>query len=476
MNKDKGGWDAGLWTFGPLWYQNKEKKEPVACDDLMLTDTGGNMTRWRVWAFLLLVLVFGLQSSQCLAGDSRIHPKDLEYLGAFRLPDGSNGTDWTYSGNALTYVSGGDPNGPDDGFPGSLFGTGNDTQLFVSEISIPKPIISRNKDPEELNTAKTLQPFSNVFGKVLNYLEQPRVGLCFLPGRGGTVHFALGLHLQDTGFDPSHGWFETDLSNPQHAGPWVFGGYSGYVTNDYMCEIPKAWADANTPGQVIATGRGREGPWAGGGPALFAYAPPKGEKPPKRGEKLNALTPLLLYGEQQPGIPEIAAGKDQRMPEYSESDRFRGCAWLSAGERGAVIFTCTKALGESWYGFSNGVRWDYQCGQQGRPPCPAVPEFPYSNRGFWAEDFQARLIFYDPRDLAAVARGKKKTWEPKPYAVMDLSPYFFDPKYTKEDLVNYKRDFVGAACFDSGRGHVFIMEPLAGEDARSVVHVFRVRP
>lgn len=441
--------------------------------DRINEDAWSRKACWVTWALALVMVCCG---SRCLAGDHRIQPEDLEYVGAFCLPEGANGTDWTYSGNALTYVPEGDPSGPDDGFPGSLIGTGNDTHLFVSEINIPKPVISRSKNPGELHTAETLQPFSNVFGRVIDYLEQPRVGLCYLPGGGGKVHFSLGLHLQDTGFDPSHGWFEADLAGPRLVGPWVFGGYSGYVTNDYMCEIPKDWAHANTPGQVIAAGRGREGPWAGGGPALFAYAPPESEKPLKRGERLNALTPLLLYGEQKPGIPEIAGRPDQRMPEYSDSDRFRGCAWLSAGGRGAVVFTCTKAMGASWYGFSNGVRWDYQCGRQGRSPCPAVPEFPYDNRGFWAEDFQARLIFYDPRDLAAVARGKKKTWEPEPYAIMDLSPYLFDPEYTKEDLINYKRDFVGAASFDRERGLLFVMEPLASEDARSIVHVFRVRP
>ena len=420
----------------------------------------------------ILILLISLHMTMvCCAQDRRLYPKDLKYLGAFRLPEGSNGTDWSYSGNAMTYFPKGDPQGKKDGFPGSLFATGNDTHLFVSEISIPTPKISKNKRVGELNTAKTLQPFTNVFKDVVDYLEQPRVGLCYLAPQSkfgkGKIHFSLGLHLQETGFDPSHGSFETNLSNPQHAGLWAFGGYSGYVTNDYMCEIPKAFADANTKGQVLATGRGREGPWAGGGPALFAYAPLKSGK--------LSLTPLLLYGRQISGLPEISSRKNQQMPGYSDSDRFRGCAWLTAGKRNAVIFTCTKAMGKSWYGFANGVRWDYQCGQSGHPSCPEVPKFPYNDRGFWADDLQAQLIFYDPKDLAAVAKGQKKSWEPKPYAVMDLSPFFFDPKYTEQDLINYKRDFVGAACFDAKLGRLYIMEPLSEEDGRSIIHVFKVK-
>ncbi len=422
-----------------------------------------------VLVFTLIASLFG--TLPCYAGDNRINPKDLKYLGAFRLPQGSNGTDWSYSGNAITYFPAGDPKGKKDGFAGSLFATGNDTHLFVSEISIPTPIISKNKRAGELNVARTLQPFTNVFKEVIDYLEQPRVGLCYVPSKSksgkGRIHFSLGLHLQDTGFDPSHGSFETNLSNPQHTGLFTFGNYSGYVTNDYMCKIPKVFADANTKGQIFATGRGREGPWAGGGPALFAYTSSKGSG--------FAITPLLLYGKQISGLPEISSSKKQQMPGYSDSDRFRGCAWLTAGKRGAVMFASTKAMGKSWYGFANGVRWDYQCGQSGHPTCPNVPEFPYNDRGFWAEDLQAQLIFYDPEDLAAVAKGQKKSWEPKPYAVMDLSPFLFDPKYTKQDLINYKRDFVGAACFDDQHGILYIMEPLAEEDGRSIVHMFKVK-
>jgi hypothetical protein len=419
-----------------------------------------------------LILLISLHLTMvCCAQDTRIHPKDLKYLGAFQLPEGSNGTDWSYSGNALTYFPKGDLQGKKDGFPGSLFATGNDTHLFVSEISIPAPKISKNKRVGELNTAHTLQPFTNVFKGVIDYLEQPRVGLCYLPSKlksgKGRIHFSLGLHLQDTGFDPSHGSFKTDLSNLQHTGLFTFDNYSGYVTNDYMCKIPKAFADANTKGQRLATGRGREGPWAGGGPALFAYSPSK--------KGSFAITPLLLYGKQIPGVPEISSSKKQQMPDYSDSDRFRGCAWLSKGNNSTVVFTSTKAMGKSWYGFANGVRWDYQCGQSGHPSCPDVPKFPYTDRGFWAEDLQAQLIFYDSEDLAAVARGHEKSWTPKPYAVMDLSPFFFDPKYSKQDLINYKRDFVGAICFDDHHGILYIMEPLAEEDGRSIIHVFKVK-
>ena len=423
-----------------------------------------------IFHFLLCIFVTG-----GLAADGRLQPADLAYLGAFRLPEGSGNSDWTYSGNALAYYPEGDRAGPDDGFPGSLFGTGNDTQLFVSEIDIPVPKISTARRLEDLNSSRTLQPFTNVFVKMVPYLEQPRVGMTCLPDLtgegGGRIYFAIGMHLQDTGFDPSHGWFSTDLSRSQPAGLWVFNGYTGYVTNDYLCRIPKAWADKYTHGQYLASGRAREGPWAGGGPALFAWAPWKDGNPPAPGVRLQHITPLLLYGHQPPGIPEISSRPGQRLPDNADADRYRGCEWLDAGHRSAVIFIGTKAVGASWYGFANGVRWDYGCGQN----CPDVPEWPYDNRGFWADDFRPQILFYDPRDLGAVADGRLETWAPEPYAVMDLSPFFFEPDYTREDLVNYKRDFVGAMSYDPQRQLLYVMEPLVEEDGRSLVHVFAVQ-
>ena len=340
-------------------------------------------------------------------------------------------------------------------------------------------MISAAKNPAELNTAAFLQPFSDVFGGLFPYLEQPRVGLCYLPPQAGQasgkVHYAFGLHLQDTGFEPSHGWFETNLSDPRPAGPWIFGGYSGYVTNDYLFEIPKAWADLYAPGLYLASGRCREGPWAGGGPGLFAYGPWNEGNPPAPGATLTNIRPLLLYGTQLPGLAEISFDASQTIPGHTDPDRWRGAAWLTAGDRSAVVFVGTKTVGRTWYGFADGTEWDYNCGQPGFAPCPQVPEWPYDNRGYWAEDFQAQMMFYSPDDLAAVAQGASETWAPQPYAVLDLSPFLFDPLYTVDDLIRYKRDFVGAVCFDRQNSLLYLFEMVAEEDGRSIVHVFRVQ-
>lgn len=381
-----------------------------------------------------------------------INPDQLTYLGAFRLPDASGGSSWEYSGHGLTHRPAADQ--AQNTF-GSLIGFGHDQQLMVSEISIPAPIISKNLD--DLNTAETIQPFGDISGGLFIPEEMiiPRAGLAYHNGR---LYFAFGQHIQD--FEPSHGSASLDLT--QAEGAYIFGGYSNYVTNDYLLEIPREWAEA-LGGYPLASGRAREGLWSGRGPALFAYRPDVVE-----GGILTDVVPLLLYGVQEAGLPDIVSDESMAASDYHDADHWWGAEWLTAGENAALIFAGTKALGDEWYGFANGVVWDYACADDNS--CPDVPDFPYEDRGFWAQEYQSQIIFYDPAQLLAVARGEIESWQPQPYAVMELTEFLFDPKINP---AIYKRDLVGAIAFDRENGRLYVIERLADE-AKSVVHVWQV--
>lgn len=395
----------------------------------------------------------------------------LVYAGAFRLPDDSGGLGWEYSGNGMTYYPQGDPDGADDGFPGSLFVVGHDHQLQVAEISIPEPVIS--KDLEDLNTAHTLQPFADITrGYITEALSLPVMGIEYLPASVGVeedkLFFVIGQHFQV--FEPSHGWASLNLSDPNPAGLWVFDGYTNYATSDYLFEIPEDWAARYVDGYRLASGRFREGVWSGFGPALFACAPWLDGIPPQSGSTLTAVQPLLVYGTQVPNIPDIQTESDNRMAGYAEADSWWGGAWLTSARGNAVIFTGTKALGKNWYGFANGVVWAYDCAENPAIDCPEVPEFPYQDRGFWAEDFIPAMLFYNPDDLARVALGEWTPSDPQPYALMDLSEYWFDPEIRLEA---YKYTLAGAAAFDRVNGILYIIERQA-DQAKSVIHVFEI--
>ncbi len=400
-------------------------------------------------------------------------PEALVYLGAFRLPDDSGGMGWEYSGHGLTHYPMGDPGGAADGFPGSLYMVGHDQELYVAELSIPAPVI--NASLADLPAAETLQPLADISGGYITEdLAIPRMGIAYLAPAGpqteGLLHFCIGQHIQD--FEPSHGWTDLDLGGDPPAGLWVFDGYSNYTTNDYLFDVPKDWADQYAPGYRLASGRFREGVWGGLGPALYVYAPWEDGNPSTAGSTLSTIRPLLLYGIQVAGNPEIQSDDTMMMNGYQPSDHWWGGAWLTSPAGDAVIFTGTKAVGESWYGFANGVVWPYDCADEDTPDCPEYPDYPYDDRGFWAAGYQGAVLFFDPADLGWVVQGQMATYEPQPYGILDLTPYLYDPEINVEI---YKRDLIGAAAFDRDSGLLYIIERLADED-KSVIHVFEAGP
>ena len=414
-----------------------------------------------------LVLIASLLLVQSVFAQ-RISPNDFEYRGAFKLPEGTGGSNWEYAGYGMTFYPGGDKNGAADGYPGSLFAIGHDHQQFVSEISIPKPVISNAKSLDDLHTARTLQPFHDITHGMFGELEIPRADLAYLPATGSQqqdkLYFCWGQHFQFE-LQPSHGACNLDLSNPQTAGPWYFGDFSNYVTNDYMFELPADWAARTTPGARLVCGRFRDGGWGGHGPTLFAFDPWINGSQPQANAVLNNITPLLMYGIPQAGAAELAVSDSMKMNGYTEADEWSGGAWLTTGQNAAVAFVGTKGLGNYWYGFSNGVVWPFD------GPYPEVPEFPHDDRGWWSDSIQAQIVLYDPAELADVANGNIATWAPQPYATLNLDPWMFAPGF---DLWNYKRYTVGACAFDRENSLLYVFERMV-QDGQCIIHVWHIQ-
>ena len=386
-----------------------------------------------------------------LAQDSgRLRPEDLTYRGAFRLPDvvGQSEVDtWDYGGGAAASFPDGDPNGSADGFPGSIFATGHAWSHLVSEFGIPAPVISATKRLEDLNRAVQLQAFTDILN--VSHLEIPRTGLAWLPAQGsqdsGKLYLCWGYHMQDGPADLTHGWSETDLSDPQTRGGWYLEGRPDHIrnmsTNDYMCEIPAAWADLHTPGLRLGTGRFRDGGWSGQGPALFAIGPWNQGDPPPPGSGLANIA-LILYTSTY-----IDGAENGTLNGYHHSDEWSGAAWLRTGERSAVVFVGTKGKGTCWYGNEQG-------------PC-----LDCENRGWWSDEFSGQILFYDVLELAQVAAGNLEPWEPQPYAVLEADEFLFHISSAQQ------KHHLGAACFDSRHGYLYVFEPFA-DGAKPLVHVW----
>jgi len=436
------------------------------------------------------------------ASGNVIAPSQLTYAGAFRLPGSWEPPQtFAYGGNAMTFRPDGDA-GNTDNFPGSLFVMGHDTIAYgdlpdgnqVAEISIPNPTMTKNL--EEMNTAEFLQPFEDVTAGFFGQLEEiPKAGMAYLdhPATGPKIHITWGQHLQppDTA---SHGWFDPDLKNPNMAGSWFLGDQNLYSVNGYMFTIPMAWADAYTGGKPLASGRMRDGGQGGMGPTLFAYRPWNADgSPPPDGTRLEETT-LLLY-ENAYASMEI----ERAMDGYQHPDEWEGSAWLedSAG-KAALVFAGTKANGSRfWYGYMHPDGPDKVCVDQHvadfktcrmadgsvcaaaetQGCCEEDQESCVSMRGWWSNRFDAELIFYDPADLAAVAGGAMESWEPQPYAVLDIDEHLLlsAPEWDKAMLGwgDQRRYRIGAAAFDRGSGLLYLLE-LFADEGKPVVHVWRL--
>ena len=430
------------------------------------------------------------------AGDlhaERLQPADIVYLGAFRLPVGqARPKTFEYGGTAMTYR-------PDGG--GSLFISGHVRLAYgeltnggqIAEVSIPTP--SRARRVGRLPRARFLQRFHNVArGRFKGLDEIPRMGLQYLKTAktGPLIHIAWGQHFQPTPPATSHGWFRPTLARPAFRGEWFIAAANPYAVNGYLIEIPKAWADRHVGGRVLATGRFRDGGWSGLGPSLYAYRPWN----PATGavaEPRSRLKSVILL--QYPTSRQTNS-MTRALRGYQHPDEWKGGAWVTTRSgKTAVLFAGTKGVGARyWYGFVHPAGPERTCvhgASVGQFPacrtasggdCPKADMTECrghnGSRGWWSMRFAARFILYDPADLAKVAAGKLKPWQPQPYAHVDVDRHLFhNPSKAEPAMLGtgpQRRYRIGAVAYDRAGGRLFVLEPFA-DGAQPVVHVWRVR-
>lgn len=385
---------------------------------------------------IFLISLLNGQTTPQVSDTGLIQPKDIKYIGAFRLPDNEN-FDWGQ--DALTYFDNGDLNGGNDSFPGSLYIVGRD--LKVSEISIPIP--KNSKDINTLNRAKQLQSPSNITGNIYS-TDYPQMQIVYIDKQSsqttGKIHtcFSDWYNVADIPI-ASLGWHETNLSNPNSKGPWYLGNVNPHSICDYMFEIPKNWSDKYMSGIRLATGKQRQGGRGGVGPSIHAYSPWLQGNPPLAYTKINAHT-LLKYAEPD-GI------ESQKFSGHSVGDVWKGGAWLSNKNSSAVMIVGQKGLGGDFYGD--------MCGEKGYHPLGG---------------YKAVALFYNTNQLAEVAQGKRNVYNLQPYNQIDLSPYIF------RDLSNNcSKPAMGGVAYDRNRGLIYISTRAEGMyKERPVILVFKL--
>ena len=377
----------------------------------------------------------------------------LIYRGAFAFPAGDA---WTYSGHALAFYPDGDPAGPADGHPGSLFTVGHAWEQQVGAISIPAPLISA--DFAALPVAEVLQPLSDVTGGWLanctyapDCIYREVAGLAYLPAND-----RLAWNLRDwynvAGYDQdSLGWSALDLSGAQ--GVWHIGARDGDVfhnarSSDYLFLAPAPFADQHLGGRRLIAGNQRTAGAFGGsqGPTLFASAPWNDGNPPAPGQELPA-TALLYYPED---LDCLGGAYDQcAFPGYRADDKWGGGAWVEAGSQSALFMFGQKGLGDNCYGTPGDT-------------CP--PSLCSDSQGWHSDPYEAQILVYDPADLAAVAGGALQPWQVLPAAVEHPGELLFNPECGVLNGVTY----------DAANGYVYVTESGAGPWGATAVHVWAV--
>lgn len=392
--------------------------------------------------------------------NSRLSPEDFVYEGAFKLENiwRPNYETWEYSNAPIAYYPDGDPNGPKDGYSGSLFVAGHVYRSLVAEIAIPKPI--RSKNVERLNSAGFLQNFKDVLAPIPHKAGQI-TGMTYLPGQGqqsgGKIYFCVTTDYQDVDHPaPSLGWFDTNLTTPNSAGTWFLGDESVWNTCRYVTAIDPNWANQHTPTKLLATGRIRQSWGIANGPNLYASAPwvdGKDGSPPAPNSRLSSWTTLMHFG------TGATASK-----EYSDSDAYRGAAWLTYREKVAVAITALKDLdtARAYYGYEN-----WATPNQCEPSSTCQGQ-----RGHRCGNCRASILLFDPADLAAVAKGTQPPSQPQWYARLDINDYMIH-SYGPTFLATGVEAETLSTTYDPIHGKLYISESYA-INALPIIHVFQI--
>ncbi|MFQ5858247.1 MAG: hypothetical protein ACE5LU_21805 [Anaerolineae bacterium] len=79
--------------------------------------------------------------------------------------------------------------------------------------------------------------------------------------------------------------------------------------------------------------------------------------------------------------------------------------------------------------------------------------------------------------MARVAAGEIQSWQPQPYATLDIDEHlFFEPPEWERDNLgtgDQRRFRIGPAAYDRNNAVLYVLEMFA-DGAKPVVHVWRI--
>lgn len=391
--------------------------------------------------------------------EDRIDPTALTYLGGFRVPVINNtdiGQTLSYGGNYMAYHPGG------DGGKGSLFISGHPYGGLVAEISVPTPVL--NTDVGALPIASMLQPLRDPTGGMADQISStygvaPSLG--GMLSTDGRLMWALYQYYDVSGDQdfPSLGSSATDLAHASPKGPWRLGSWYSHNYSGYLAEIPPSYRSSLSgfhilAGKTNAPGEGNRN-FSSEGPAAFGFDPQQTGTLPDATFTFASVE-YLYYTLADP----LRYTVEGTTHAWKGANSVGGMAFSASSDasRAALVFVATVGLQPG------------DCYGEGWADCQDACD---NSKGFHAYPYRAVAFYYDPRDLVRVGSGTTRPEDVKPYATVDLTPWFF----TRANQCDNR----GGVSYDPTSRRLFIAELDADNETGpyqggAVIHVFSIAP
>lgn len=386
------------------------------------------------------------QTSQPPTNEPLLQQSNLQYIGSFRLPQGTtDATSLAFGGTGLAYNPANN----------SLFLTGHAQYQYTAEVTIPAPIISGKL--ADLNTATVVQQLTDAFDGHIGSISPTDTGAKVVGGYlvyGGKLVISARVYYDASGLQSSsHFVRPLTLSTGAVAGPFRVGSkYPGFV-DGYMGLVPPEWQ------QLL------------GGPALTGGCCFNIISVQSNGPSVWAFDPTTLGGSTAVAATELV-GYPYSSPLGtgwgSQSDLFNGTTAITGvvfpvGSR-SVLFFGRQGTGPFCYGpgtsnsalagtssDSNGDKWCYD-------PAAAA-------KGGHAYPYVYQVWAYDADDLLKVKDGTETPSDVRPYGIWHLQlPYITQSTFPA----------VGGAAYDPKTNRLYLDQQCVDVGCTPIIDVFQV--
>lgn len=401
---------------------------------------------------------------------------DLEYLGVV-IPRGTTGAArMGYVPPLLAYRPDGDPDGPADGFPGSLIVPCHPYSGLVAEVTIPPPRRVRPAKWDESRSVALAAPATELLREPFDPTggladrstlgTRNNLGLQGLAVLDDRLHFTVAEFYNVTCTDRlSHG--STAIEGGSETRRGLFGlDEHQMVTSGPIAIIPEWFASRHLGGARLGSGYTTAQGIActTHGPALYAYsAEDEGRDP---GARVPSRTLVSHAGANPWGE------NDRKLPDWTPFHLVGGVAWVDSPDRSGLLFVSASAPG--------GVdSIHYTSGGLGS-----------SSRGYHSKTgYSGEAILYRPEDLARIAQGDLDPWAAAPVDRVDLRDdgVMWPTRYIEGstltdagdriDYAGFALSWMGGAAYDEQTRTLYVLQCSAWDSGEPspVVHVWRLR-